>query len=89
MELAFKITTRRLILKDRKRFSLPMKAWLPEFGMTRFRVRGLGEEAAGRRMEVFLEKKFFTGGPPLLPLLFQKARVIPKKKKPSLRGFDD
>jgi hypothetical protein len=30
-------------------------------------------------MEVFLEKEFFTGGPPLLPPLFLKARVIPKK----------
>jgi len=40
-------------------------------------------------MEVFLEKEFFTGGPPLLPPLFLKARVIPKKENPSLRGFDD
>jgi len=28
---------------------------------------GSGEEAAGRRIEVFVEKEFFTGGPPLLP----------------------
>jgi len=40
-------------------------------------------------MEAFLEKEFFTGGPPLLPPLFLNARVIPKKKNLSLRGFDD
>jgi len=37
----------------------------------------------------FREKEFFTGGPQLLPPLFLKARVIPKKGNPSLRGFDD
>ena len=30
-----------------------------------------------------------SGGPPLLPPLFLKARVIPKKENPGLRGFDD
>jgi hypothetical protein len=43
----------------------------------------------GRRIAVFVEKEFFTGGPPLLPLLFPKTRVIPKKENPSLRAFDD
>jgi hypothetical protein len=52
-------------------------------------VRGLGEEAASRRIEVFVEKEFNTGGPPPLPPLFPKTYVIPKKKNPSLGGFDD
>jgi hypothetical protein len=30
-----------------------------------------------------------SGGPPLLPTFCPKARVIPKKENPSLRGFDD
>jgi hypothetical protein len=36
-----------------------------------------------------VKKEFFTGGPPLLPSLFSKAPVIPKKENQSLRGFDD
>jgi hypothetical protein len=49
----------------------------------------MGEEAAGRRIEVFVEKEFVTGGPPLLPLnLLPRHLVIPNSDNHAFTGFD-
>jgi hypothetical protein len=68
--------------------STPRRLGFSFFGMTSA-FGNNGEEVAGRRIEVFVEKGIVTGGLPLLPPLFPKACVIPKKENPSLRGFDD
>jgi len=57
--------------------------------MTRFRGKRFRGRSDGPPDGGFLKNEFFTGGPPLLPPLFLKARVIPKKENPGLRGFDD
>jgi len=49
----------------------------------------MGEEAAGRRKEVFLKKEFFIGGPPLLPLnLLPLNRVIPNSDNHAFINYD-
>jgi hypothetical protein len=57
--------------------------------MTWFRCKKFRGRSGGPSDRGFAGKEFFTGGPPLLPPLFLKARVIPKKENPSLQGFDD
>jgi hypothetical protein len=57
--------------------------------MTRFRGKRFRGRSNGPPDRGFLKNEFFTGGPSLLPPLFLKARVIPKKENPGLRGFDD
>ena len=43
----------------------------------------------GIRDDTVLGRFRGRSGGPLLPTLFPKARVIPKKENPNLRGFDD